>query len=104
MSWIFVSPRTPQTLTDRRSLDLEFAKITRCGYAMDNEENDEGVRCVGAPVFDYRGAVIGATSISAPAMSFSEAHAVAVAPALMSAPLKFRKRWERPQTSGPFPS
>ncbi len=36
------------------------------GYALDEEEYEEGVKCVAAPIFDYMRSVIGALSISGP--------------------------------------
>jgi IclR family acetate operon transcriptional repressor len=44
---------------------MEHLKTVRArGFAVDDEENEEGIRCVGAPIFDYSGRVIGALSIS----------------------------------------
>jgi DNA-binding IclR family transcriptional regulator len=56
--------RTPRTITDRRRFFAELASIRTRGYAVDNVENEEGVRCVAAPIFDHRGRVAGAVSLS----------------------------------------
>jgi len=58
---------TPRTITDPEVLRLHLEQTRRQGYAIDDEEYDFGVRCVAAPVFDYRGKVIGAIGISGPA-------------------------------------
>jgi len=42
----------------------EFEEIRRVGFAIDNEETEAGLRCVGAPVFDKSGAAFGALSVS----------------------------------------
>lgn len=46
------SPRayTPHTITDRELLEREFARIRAQGFAVSNEERDEGVSGVAAPV------------------------------------------------------
>ena len=38
------------------------------GYALDNEENEPGVRCVAAPIVNQEKTAVGAISISAPVM------------------------------------
>jgi DNA-binding IclR family transcriptional regulator len=45
----------------RDQLDLARAR----GYAVDGGENDPGISCLGAAVFDYSGAVLGGVSVSA---------------------------------------
>ena len=62
--------RTPHTITDRRGLFAELAVIRARGYAIDNVENEDGVRCVAAPIFDHRG-VAGAVSLSGPARTIT---------------------------------
>ena len=42
--------RTPQTITDVDALDAELRQIRRHGYALDNEEQELGVRCVAVAI------------------------------------------------------
>ncbi len=56
---------TPRTQTTLASLRTDFARIRRRGYAIDNEEHEDGVTCVGAAVFGGDVA-FAAISISAP--------------------------------------
>lgn len=44
----------------------------RAGYGEDNEEQEEGLRCIAVPVFDRFGVVIAGLSISFPTLRFSE--------------------------------
>lgn len=56
--------RTANTITDPARLLAELAAVRARGYAIDNVENEEGIRCVGAPIIDHRGHVAGAVSVS----------------------------------------
>jgi IclR family transcriptional regulator, KDG regulon repressor len=58
---------TDRTITDGARLDAELAEIRRRGYAVDDEEYEEHLRCVAAPVLDHTDAVIAAVSIAGPA-------------------------------------
>jgi IclR family acetate operon transcriptional repressor len=57
---------TPNTITDAETLIEELRHVRRNGYALDREEFQPGVVCVGSAVRDHAGAVIGSISASAP--------------------------------------
>lgn len=59
---------TENTITDEETLLRHFADIRNKGYAIDNEEIEEGLRCVAVPIRDYSGKVIAAISIAGPSV------------------------------------
>jgi IclR family transcriptional regulator, KDG regulon repressor len=58
---------TKKTIRSKADLRAELAAIALRGYAIDDGEREEGVRCVGAAVRDYSGRVVAAISIAGPA-------------------------------------
>jgi IclR family transcriptional regulator, KDG regulon repressor len=64
---------TDNTITDRESLDRELARIRRSGYAVDNAEHEEGVRCIGAPIHNHESQVMASISVSGPSQRMSPA-------------------------------
>lgn len=57
---------SPTTITTEEALMKELDNIRARGYAIDNGETGEVVRCVAAPIYDYTDAVVAALSISGP--------------------------------------
>lgn len=57
---------TPKTIVDPDLLRTEIANVGSNGIAFDDGEFDRDVRCLAAPVFDFRGQMIAAIGISAP--------------------------------------
>lgn len=59
-----VERRTEYTITDLPTLRKELRLIRKRGYALDNEENELGIRCIAVPVFDYHDTPEYALSVS----------------------------------------
>lgn len=60
--------RTARTLTKPDILRAHLAEIVEQGYALDDEENQLGVRCLSAPVFGAEGAPVGCIGIDGPSI------------------------------------
>lgn len=57
---------TEYTITDYGEFSERINEIRRCGYALDEEENELGVRCIAVSLKDFYGKPAYAVSISAP--------------------------------------
>jgi IclR family KDG regulon transcriptional repressor len=55
---------TESTITNPEDLIKEINQVRLHGYAIDNIENEPGVRCVAAPIFDSRSRIAGSISLS----------------------------------------
>lgn len=64
--------RTPRTLVTVDDLLKDLQRIRSRGYSIDDVENEEGVRCVGAPVLDHTGRSVAAISVSGPTSRVTE--------------------------------
>jgi DNA-binding IclR family transcriptional regulator len=58
--------RTANTIGDAAAFREHLRQVRACGYAIDEEENEKGIRCVAAPIFNEAGQVVAAVSISGP--------------------------------------
>ena len=65
---------TDNTITDFGEFLEALRLVRRSGYAMDREEFQPGVICIGAAIRDHAGAVVGAISASTPGMRASQDH------------------------------
>jgi len=57
---------TRRTIMAPSALRAQLDIIRRRGFAVDDEEAEEGLRCIGAPIRDYTGNVVAALSIAGP--------------------------------------
>jgi DNA-binding IclR family transcriptional regulator len=72
--------RTQHTIVARDQLITELERCARQGFAVDDVENEDGVRCVGAAVLNDRGEPVAAISVSAPESRFPKKRAISVGP------------------------
>jgi DNA-binding IclR family transcriptional regulator len=57
---------TEHTLSTRRELLEDFARIRQRGYAVDEGEHFDGIHCVAAPLLDRHGHAVAAITIAGP--------------------------------------
>ncbi len=57
-------PHTPNTITKSEALLEHLSLIRSRGYALDEEEHEEGIRCIATPLLDRQSHVLGAVSIT----------------------------------------
>ena len=76
---------TPNTIADPEELKAHLALILERGWALDDEENEPHIRCVGAPVRNIDGRVLAAISLSGLAAQADEARIGELAGIVMAA-------------------
>lgn len=75
---------TPTTIVRLEDMYQELEAIRRRGFAYDNEEHEEGIRCIAAPIFNWANIPTGAVSISAPASRLMDKTVERLVPRLLS--------------------
>ncbi len=82
---------TEKTVTSEEGVLKKLETVRRNGYAYDEEENEKGVHCVAAPIFDYRGNVIAAISTTGFFETITAEQVEALAQAVMDCAKKISK-------------
>lgn len=80
LSTVELTRVTPGTITDRTRLAAQLNRVRSSGFALDDQENDPGVRCVGAAIRNHTGAVVGGISVSTLALEHTIAELIALGP------------------------
>ena len=93
--------RTAHTITSPKALRAELITVRSQGFALDNQENEEGICCVGAPIIDYTGNAIAAISISGPCERMNRERAIQLGPLLWESTQRVSRRRG---FSGQFPN
>ncbi|MFD2922416.1 IclR family transcriptional regulator [Halobacillus naozhouensis] len=57
---------TKTTVTDRAQLNKQLTEFRQQGFAIDDEENEGGLYCLAAPVFNAAGEMVAAISVAGP--------------------------------------
>jgi DNA-binding IclR family transcriptional regulator len=80
-----MAPFTSKTIVTPAGLKADLKIVLLRGYAVDNEEAEEGLRCVGAAILGRNGRPLGAISTSAPSFRLPMEKVPAVAAAVVAA-------------------
>ncbi|MGB3903673.1 MAG: IclR family transcriptional regulator [Anaerolineae bacterium] len=83
---------TPNTITDLNELLRELKETSRKGLAIDDIEHEVSVRCVAAPVWNHKKAVVGAISVSGPANRMSKERCLELGPLIRDTVLEVSRR------------
>jgi len=75
---------TDKTITNKDEFLKELVKVRENGFAFDLEENEYGITCIAAPIFDHKGNVIAAVSISGPSIRMNEARLKQLQPRIIT--------------------
>jgi len=70
LSKVDLQKKTPRTIVDPVELRTEMTRVEGRDYALDNEENEFGIRCIGSPIFDHNNNVLAALSVTAASKQF----------------------------------
>ena len=76
--------RTSATITDLTALRAELSAVRQRGYAVDEEENEQTVRCLGAVVLDRAGRPRGGVSVSTVTFAVEREELLSYAPLLQA--------------------
>jgi len=87
-----MAPFTVHTITDVDALLAEVAVIRRQGYAVDNMEHEDHLRCIGAPIWNAEGKVGASLSLSGPAERNTPQRIEEMAPFVVEACLEISRR------------
>lgn len=77
--------RTKNTITASERLLVHLDEIRKAGYALDDEENDYGVRCMAAPIYDHTRQAIACIGISGPTVRMTDDRLDALAAEVIAA-------------------
>ena len=82
---------TLNTITDPLMLKEHLRKVRIQGFAIDDEEHEEGMRCAAAIIRDHTGCVVGAISVTGPAVRVSRQRAEEIGVLVRDACLRLSK-------------
>lgn len=83
---------TPHTFSDQNLLKNELSLIRDQGYSLDNEEHEESIRCVAAPIFNHLGEVRYAISVTGPSNRMSDQRMDVIIPIVKEAAEKISRQ------------
>ena len=99
---------TPKSIVEKTAFAREIERVRKQGYAVDDEEFAQGVRCVAAPIFDAAGGVVASFGVTGHVLEVTDERISHLIELTVSAAMRvskaFRSEWprrSRPPTDGP---
>ncbi|WP_053079121.1 IclR family transcriptional regulator [Puniceibacterium sp. IMCC21224] len=77
--------RTEKTEIEEEALRTRIRKVKRQGYAVEDEECDDGTRCIAAPIYNGDGRIVAAVGIAGPRLRIRKRQFPQLAPLAMEA-------------------
>jgi DNA-binding IclR family transcriptional regulator len=84
ISRLTLTRHTRNTIVKVPALRAELERTRRRGFSLNDEEVEEGVRCVAAPIFDHKGRVIATLGVAGPVFRMSKQRLPGLARVVMS--------------------
>lgn len=85
-------PRTPKTTTSVKALKQILEEVRHNGYAVDDEESEDGMRSIAAPIRDISGKAIAAVGLAGPIQRLTKKELRRLVPELMATALAVSER------------
>lgn len=92
--------RTPKTITSASRLLADLERVREQGYAVDDEENSLGARCLGAPIFDAAGNVTATLGVSGTLTQVDEENLPKIVEALKETARRISRQMARSGAAG----
>ncbi|MBT8409282.1 MAG: IclR family transcriptional regulator [Alphaproteobacteria bacterium] len=84
--------RAPNTTTDEDAFLARVRQVKRRGYAFEDEECDEGTRCVAAPIFNAEGRIVASVGVAGPRARIKKNQIPKIAPIVVEAASEISQR------------
>jgi IclR family KDG regulon transcriptional repressor len=78
-------PRTEKTVTDEEALRAAIRRVKRVGYAVEDEDCDDGTRCIAAPIHNGDGRIVAAVGVAGPRVRIRKSQFSKLAPVVVAA-------------------
>jgi DNA-binding IclR family transcriptional regulator len=79
------SARTPRTITDSAEFRARVSRVKRQGFAFEDEECDEGTRCIAGPIYNAEGRIVAAVGVAGPRVRIRKSQVAKMAPLVKEA-------------------
>ncbi len=84
--------RTAKTITDETELRSRIRRVKTQGYATEDEDCDEGTRCIAAPIYNGDGRIVAALGVAGPRVRIRKSQFPRMAPLVIEAALQVSQR------------